>query len=209
MRAERLARGQTGTLRVGFVESISWHGVVPESFRQFRQRHPDAELQLHPLRSPEQVEALRSSRLDAGFVFSMVKLDRELARLQVALHNVVLATPKGHPLTKSKGLRLRDLSDAAFIWFPKRESSVYYDRVMHECFRGGLKTPHIIQEAVSEATILSPVVQARCGVRQRGYTLAMSRRRGFAAGNRFGLAVTFCACVAKRQCSSVAGEICG
>jgi DNA-binding transcriptional LysR family regulator len=63
LRAERLARGQTGTLRVGFVESISWHSVVPESFRQFRQRHPDAELQLHPLRSPEQVEALRSGRL--------------------------------------------------------------------------------------------------------------------------------------------------
>jgi DNA-binding transcriptional LysR family regulator len=61
--------------------------VVPESFRQFRQRHPDAELQLHPLRSPEQVEALRSGRLDAGFVFSMVKLDRDLARLRVALHD--------------------------------------------------------------------------------------------------------------------------
>jgi DNA-binding transcriptional LysR family regulator len=163
MRADRLARGQTGTLRVGFVESISWHGVVPESFRQFRQRHPDAELQLHPLRSPEQVEALRSGRLDAGFVFSMIKLDRELARLQVALHNVVLATPKGHPLTKSKELRLRDLSDAAFIWFPRRESPAYYDRLMHECFRGGLKTPHIIQEAVSEATILS-LVSCRLGV---------------------------------------------
>jgi hypothetical protein len=26
-RAKRLARGQTGTLRVGFVESISWHGA--------------------------------------------------------------------------------------------------------------------------------------------------------------------------------------
>ena len=148
---------------MGFVESISWHGVVPESFRQFRQRHPDAELQLHPLRSPEQVEALRSGRLDAGFVFSMVKLDRELARLQVALHSVVLATPKGHPLTKSKELRLRDLSDAAFIWFPRRESPVYYDRLTHECFRGGLKTPHIIQEAVSEATILS-LVSCRLGV---------------------------------------------
>ena len=163
MRAERLARGQTGTLRVGFVESISWHGVVPESFRQFRQRHPDAELQLHPLRSPEQVEALRSGRLDAGFVFSMVKLDREFARLQVALHGVVLAAPKGHPLTKSKELRLRDLSDVAFIWFPRRESPAYYDRLMHECFRAGLKTPNIVQEAVNEATILS-LVSCRLGV---------------------------------------------
>src|SRR5580698_1183083 len=28
-RAERVASGKAGTLRVGFVESISWHGVVP------------------------------------------------------------------------------------------------------------------------------------------------------------------------------------
>src|SRR6266516_1465288 len=37
MRARRVACGQSGTLRVGFLESISWHGVVPESFRQSRQ----------------------------------------------------------------------------------------------------------------------------------------------------------------------------
>src|SRR5579862_3658401 len=32
LRAKRVAFGQAGTLRVGFIESISWHGVVPESF---------------------------------------------------------------------------------------------------------------------------------------------------------------------------------
>jgi len=68
----------------------------------------------------------------------------------------MLAAPKGHPLTKLKKLRLRDFSDAAFIWFPRRESPAYYDRLMHECFRGGLKSPHIVQEAVNETTILSP-----------------------------------------------------
>jgi len=163
MRAERVACGQSGTLRVGFVESISWHGVVPESFRQFRQRQPDAELQLHPLRSLEQVEAIRTGRLDAGFVFSMAKIDRQLAQLQVASHNLVLAAPKGHPLTKVRILRLRDLRDAAFVWFPRWAHPVYYDRLMHECFRGGLKTPHIIQEAVDHSTMLS-LVSCRLGV---------------------------------------------
>src|SRR5207248_4435702 len=45
VRAARVAHGQSGTLRVGFTESNSWHGVVPESFLQFRRRHPGAELQ--------------------------------------------------------------------------------------------------------------------------------------------------------------------
>jgi DNA-binding transcriptional LysR family regulator len=35
-RAGRVARGQSGTLRVGFTENAPWHGVVPDSFRQFR-----------------------------------------------------------------------------------------------------------------------------------------------------------------------------
>src|SRR5882724_3925720 len=59
-RAERVASGKAGTLRVGFVESISWHGVVPEFFRRFRQRQPDAELQLKPLSSLQQIEGVES-----------------------------------------------------------------------------------------------------------------------------------------------------
>lgn len=162
-RAKRVAAGQSGTLRVGFVESMSWHGVVPDSFREFRTRQPEAELQLKPLSSREQIEAVHSGVLDAGFVFAISNIDRELAELPVASLNLMLAAHKGHPLTKRKALRLRDLRDAAFIWFPRRESPAFYDRLMHECFRNGLKSPHIVQEALNEATILS-LVACRMGV---------------------------------------------
>src|SRR5216684_7508090 len=77
-RAARVARGQSGTLRVGFSENASWRGVVPESFRRFREIQPDAELQLQPLPSMEQLEAIRSGRLDAGFVLNMPRADPEL-----------------------------------------------------------------------------------------------------------------------------------
>jgi len=160
-RARRVASGQTGALRVGFVESISWHGVIPDSFRQFRLRQPEAELQLKPASSFEHTEAVHSGRLDAAFVFTIASIGRELAQLPIASLNLMLAAPKGHALTKFKRLRLRDLNDAAFVWFPRRESPAYYDRLMHECFRGGLKSPHIVQEGVNEATILSLV---SCGL---------------------------------------------
>src|SRR5213592_1696360 len=77
-RAKRVASGQSGTLRVGFVESISWHGVVPDSFREFRERQPDAELQLKPSSSLEQTESVHAGRLDAGFVFTIANIGREL-----------------------------------------------------------------------------------------------------------------------------------
>src|SRR5215470_8349259 len=76
-RAKRVASGQSGTLRMGLIETISWNGIVPESFRRFRDLHPDAELQLYPSSSAAQIEAIRSGRLDAGFAFNIANLGRE------------------------------------------------------------------------------------------------------------------------------------
>jgi DNA-binding transcriptional LysR family regulator len=172
-RAERVARGQSGTLRVGFTESASWRGVVPESFRRFREMHPDAELQLQPLPSLVQLEAVRSGRLDAGFVFNMPKADPELDGRRVAILRIELAAPRGHPVTKLKQVRLRDLASASFVWFPRREAPALYDRLMRECFRGGLRSPSVVQEGKDEATILS-LVATGLGV---GWVLETSRWR--------------------------------
>jgi len=172
-RAARVARGNSGTLRVGFTENASWHGVVPDSFRRFRELQTDAELQLQPAASLEQLEAVRSGRLDAGFVNFMPKADPELEQLLVAMQHVELAAPKKHPLTKLKKLRLRDLTDTPFVWFPRWASPAFYDRLMHECYRGGLKSPRIVQEGLNEATILS-LVSTGLGV---GWVLGTARWR--------------------------------
>src|ERR1700689_1791473 len=172
-RAARVARGQSGTLRVGFTESTSWRGVVPGSFRRFREMQPDAELQLQPSPSLVQLEAIRSGRIDAGFVFNMPKIDPDRDGLLVAIEQIELAVPRGHALTKLKQVRLRDLTGASFVWFPRREAPALYDRLMHECSRGGLKSPHIVQEGKDEATILS-LVATGLGV---GWVLGAARWR--------------------------------
>jgi DNA-binding transcriptional LysR family regulator len=173
VRAGRVASGRSGTLRVGFTENASWRGVVPESFRRFWELQPEAELQLQPSASLEQLEAIRSGRLDAGFVNFMPKSDPELDQLLVAIQHVELAARRRHPLTKLKNLRLRDLTDVPFVWFPRWPSPAFYDRMMHECYRGGLKSPRIVQEGVNEPTILS-LVSTGLGV---GWVLGTARWR--------------------------------
>jgi len=160
IRAERAARGLIGTLRVGFTESASWHGVVPDSLREFRRRHPEAELLLSPLISLDQVEAVRSGRLDAGFVYVPTS-DPDMAHVPVASHQVVLATPRRHPVSRLKRLRLRDLAETDFVWFPRRQHPANYDRLLQACSRGGLTNPRIVQEAADQATMLSLVA---CGL---------------------------------------------
>jgi len=160
-RAKRIAFGRTGTLRVGFVQSLSWHGIVPESLRQFREHRPDAELQVKPASSSEQTSAVLSGSLDAGYIFTMGDNAAELNQLRVGFVKVMLAAPKGHAFAKLEKLRLRDLIDAPFILFPRRVSPVFFDRLMAECARGGLKAPHIVQETPDEAIILSLIA---CGI---------------------------------------------
>jgi DNA-binding transcriptional LysR family regulator len=162
-RAGQVARGLAGTLRVGFVESISWHGLVPESFRRFRQKRADAELIPVPMLSLAQAEAVRMGRLDAGFIVRMAAPGEDLEQRRVSVHKIVLAAPKGHPVTRQKRLRLRDLKDVPFVCFPRRANPPAYDRLMEACYRGGLKSPRIVQEADDHATILS-LVACRLGV---------------------------------------------
>src|SRR6202162_3465508 len=96
-RAGRVARGLSGTLRGGFAENASWRGVVPDSFRRFREQRPDAELQLQPAASLEQLEAIRSGRLDAGFVNFMPKADADLDQLTVGGSRSSWPCPKDIP----------------------------------------------------------------------------------------------------------------
>ena len=157
-RARRVAHGRSGTLRIGFTENASWRGVVPESFRLFRQRHADAELQLTPVPSLAQLDAVRSGRLDAGFVYNAPNQIvswincrsrytgwrwRRLDRTRSQVQKPPAARPDGR----------------AFVWFPRRESPAFYDRLMYECVRGGLNSPRIVQEASNEATIMTLVAQ--------------------------------------------------
>ena len=162
-RAERMALGQAGTLRIGIATAVSWHGLVVRAFREFRRRHPDVELLVHHLVSVHQVEAVVSDRLDVGLVAAVTPWRKELEHRQFALDRMVLAVPKGHPLTKRERIRLRELRDLPFTWFHRWVNPAFYDQMMAACARGGLSAPRVVQEATDRDTVLG-LVQCRIGI---------------------------------------------
>jgi DNA-binding transcriptional LysR family regulator len=163
VRAERIAIGKSGTLRIGIATALSWHGLVVDSFREFRRKHSDVELELHHLRSIQEIEAVVSGRLDAGFAASLIPLGKDLAHWQFALDRIVLAVHKGHPLTKRRKVWLRDLRNMPFIKFQRWTNPVIDDQLMQACSRGGLSAPHVVQEVADRDTVLG-LVQCRIGV---------------------------------------------
>src|SRR3984893_18046582 len=162
-RAERIALGKAGTLRIGIAMALSWHGMVVDSFREFRRRQPDVELVAHHLLSVHQVDAVLSDRLDAGFAATFTPWPKDLAHWQFALDRIVLAVPKGHPLKKRARVRLQDLRDMPFVWFQRWANPTFYDQLMQACARGGLSAPRIVQEATDRDTQLG-LVQCRIGI---------------------------------------------
>src|SRR4030095_8710628 len=77
-------------LRIGIAMALSWHGVVVDSFREFRRRQPDVELVVHHLLSVHQVEAVLSDRLDVGFAATITPWHRDLAHRQFAQEGLLL-----------------------------------------------------------------------------------------------------------------------
>jgi DNA-binding transcriptional LysR family regulator len=154
--ARQIAAGLHGHLRLGFVENAAWSGVVSRVLREFEQAVPQVTLELQPLNTPEQFEAMAAGRLDGGFCYRFGVLPEGVASLPVLEQNVVLAVPETWSLGKAGAVATEELRDTPFIAFPRRAYPAYYDRLLAACAERGL-TLDIRQEATTETAILSLV----------------------------------------------------
>lgn len=159
-RARRAARGEVGRLAVGFVSGLAFGGL-PEVVRTFRARCPHVAVELLELTAAEQEQALRERRIDVGFVLLPVR-DPALAREAMWREPLIVALPSGHPLAARERLRLADLADEDFVFFPRHVRAAYFDQVMSLSTASGFQ-PRIVQEAIEVPTLLS-LVAAGIGV---------------------------------------------
>lgn len=154
--ARRIASGAQGHLRIGFVENAVWSGIVSHALSAFEQAAPNVALELTPMNTPEQLEALAAERLDGGFCYRFGAMPEGLASMHVLDQNVVLAVPEAWPLGSSGPVAAHELAGTPFIAFPRRVYPAYYDRLLSVCAERGL-TLDIRQEASTETAILSLV----------------------------------------------------
>src|ERR1700679_1579705 len=68
MAARRAARGELGSLRVGFNSTATCNVVVPSSIRSFRRAYPEIYLTLEEANTTRLVTGLREGTLDAVFL---------------------------------------------------------------------------------------------------------------------------------------------
>ena len=154
--ARRIADGVQGNVRIGFVENAAWSGIVSRALNAFEKQAPHVALELTPMNTPEQLDAIAAGRLDGGFCYPVGALPEGIASVPVLEQHVVLAVPETWPLARKKSVATRELTGKPFIAFPRRVYPAYYDRLLSACAERGL-TLDIRQEASTETAILSLV----------------------------------------------------
>jgi DNA-binding transcriptional LysR family regulator len=155
--AQRAARGETGRLRVGFVEAATHSGILPDVLSFFRMHLPSIGLSLLEMDSAQQSEALREGRIDLGIAGGApLDGDRWLHAEQVYSEPLVLAVPTGHPLDGRKRFTLADLADESFVLIPRYAGPVLFDDIIARCRDAGF-SPRVAQEAAGWHTMVSLV----------------------------------------------------
>jgi DNA-binding transcriptional LysR family regulator len=162
-RVRATARGELGTLRIGFVTPAEY-SFLPAGIREFRLRHPGIGLTLREMTSDAQFDALRDGELDAGFALSPVP-HGGLGWKRVLREPLLLAVPAAHPAARAapgRPLRLERLADLPLLVFPRDKAPGLHDEILGLFARAGL-SPSIGQEAIQLQTIVS-LVAAGLGV---------------------------------------------
>ena len=155
-RTRLVAQGKIGRLRVGFSETAAHGGALPSILRRFRASWPGVQLELSPGTSISANEQLRSGEVDVALVYIPPTNLRELGSHRISIERMMLALPRAHPLATRKRLRLGDLGDEPFVWFPRTANRQVHDRVLSACHTAGI-TLKIVQEVNSDTTMLSLV----------------------------------------------------
>lgn len=170
--SRRAARGEVGRLRIGFgIASVI--GLLPEVLLRFRRSHPDVQLELRDMSTPEQIERLAAREIDVGFVRLPVTADRLVVR-PVLDERLVLAIGPRSPWQPRPGLR--SVATEPFIIIARSRSASFYDHALSVCAAAGF-APRIVQEANELFTVLS-LVGAGLGVSLVPRSAALMRLPG-------------------------------
>src|SRR5207237_2177183 len=149
---------EAGRLRIGSgIASII--GLLPEVLLRFRRGHPDVELELRDMSTPDQVDSLSARDIDVGFVRLPIAADRLVVR-PVLDERLVLAICRRSPWRRRMGLR--SVAAEPFIIITRSRSASFYDHALSVCAAAGF-APRIVQEANELFTVLS-LVGAGLGV---------------------------------------------
>jgi len=145
-----IARGELGSLEIGFVGPAMW-SVLPPILREYRQRFPGVRFHVHETPITQQMRQLREGSIDVGFIRPS-SYDETIACETVWREHFIVGLPDNHPQTRCDRVDLADLANEPFVMIRRADAPAFHDRFIELCHSYGF-TPSVVEEAASMAAL--------------------------------------------------------
>jgi DNA-binding transcriptional LysR family regulator len=154
--AQRIQRGELGTLTIGFVGALTYE-FLPGLLRRYRARMPGVHLVLRDLVPADQIEALAAGRIDVGFAGILPDdCGPDVAHRVLRRERMVAALPQGHTLARQTTIPLRKLADEPWVAIERKISPTYDRFIRRWCAHAGF-APRVEHEAARAQAMLGLV----------------------------------------------------
>jgi DNA-binding transcriptional LysR family regulator len=111
----RVARGEMGSIVVGFILSAACGGIVSSAIAEFRKSHTRVTFQLRKMETFPQMKALIDGTIDVGFTRAPHSYPTELAGFMIDRQELWLAMPQDHRLASRNAIDPNLLAGEAFV----------------------------------------------------------------------------------------------
>jgi DNA-binding transcriptional LysR family regulator len=139
--------GEVGTLNLGF--GFTALEIVPGAIADFRRLHPGVEIRLADISTADQVQALRSGKIQLGLV--RLPVPAEFAQERLMEDRLALVVPQADA---ARRLSLATMHHAPFVLLARDRAPGFYSHVLRLCAEHGF-SPRVVQETNEFHTVLA------------------------------------------------------
>lgn len=165
--AQRLSRGEIGSLRLAFV-STATYGMLPLVLSHYKAQFPAVEVILREATSDVQIDALLDNTIDAGLLIAPAQaMPPQISYLPLHRENLVAAIPdafiqSGRIVPEADALGFSAIAEEPLILFPRQSAPALYDLIAGY-YTAHNAVPALGQQAVQMQTIIG-LVSAGLGI---------------------------------------------
>lgn len=164
--ARQAARGELGSIRLGYSISALYSSVVLNAITEFRRLYPGVEIHFTEPTTRSSIRALLAGEVDAAFVRgplppSVAKWKANQVVL-LATEPLLVAVPKHHKMANLPSISISDLRDEPLLAISNRMGTALNERLA-QVFLNENFEPHVIMETQEFSSLLG-MVRAGVGV---------------------------------------------
>ena len=147
-------------LKIGF-DLCAFDRVIPDLIHQFRQQHPQTEVNLTEMSKEKQIAALYNEQIDLGFCYAPIT-QPELEWVTILSEPLAVVLPPNRDLAQHEQIELRSLRNESFILCPQNTKPDVRQQIEQLCIDAGFKLK-VAQEA-SPPEVLLRLVELGMGI---------------------------------------------